>query len=178
MRRRISKVTKKMKQLEQENKELREYASRLFATLQNVIQRQKTGKLLGLRFLYNRQDCLSSKSSQTVFRRLRRSYGNTWNDFNHLFRPLRHMGDNWHDWAITIGQLYAKQPKPLSVSEVWLWLYFDRNLSVVICLIIAWFTRSLPPLLQLAKGHDYLVPNCKLVYRLNKRKCLRKLLFK
>ena len=42
MRRRVSEVTKKMEQLEQENKELREYASRLFATLQDVIQRQKT----------------------------------------------------------------------------------------------------------------------------------------
>ncbi|XP_073247070.1 uncharacterized protein [Porites lutea] len=41
MKRRISEVTKKMEQLEQENKELREYASRLFATLQDVIQRQK-----------------------------------------------------------------------------------------------------------------------------------------
>lgn len=41
MKRRISKVTKKMEQLEQENKELREYASGLFATLQDVIQRQK-----------------------------------------------------------------------------------------------------------------------------------------
>ena len=41
MKRRISEVTKKMEQLEQENKELREYASRLFATLQHVIQRQK-----------------------------------------------------------------------------------------------------------------------------------------
>ena len=41
MRRRISEVTKKM-ELEQENKEPREYASRLFATLQDVIHRQKT----------------------------------------------------------------------------------------------------------------------------------------